>query len=110
MGFHESITDPEIHEPKGISSSKFGEVYVSNGLGSGFWTGVNGITGLQLKEGSTGVQGITGMSFPTSYLTGSHIPALGNAPAGVTGLSWGWVEVVMTDGIVLAIPGWKVWT
>lgn len=32
---HEVITDPYIHEPKGASTAASGQVYVSDGLGSG---------------------------------------------------------------------------
>lgn len=34
---HQNIQDPEIHEPKGISTAPAGAVYVSNGAGSGSW-------------------------------------------------------------------------
>ena len=34
---HKSITDPEIHEPKGISTATEGTVYVADGAGSGDW-------------------------------------------------------------------------
>lgn len=34
---HDSITDPEIHEPKGISTAAANKVYVANGAGSGSW-------------------------------------------------------------------------
>ena len=34
---HDSITDPEIHEPKGISTAGANRSYVSNGSGSGSW-------------------------------------------------------------------------
>lgn len=37
MPSHVSITDPYIHEPKGVSSAGAGRVYVSDGLGSGSW-------------------------------------------------------------------------
>lgn len=37
MPEHSSITDPHIHEPKGISSANEGMVYVANGDGSGTW-------------------------------------------------------------------------
>lgn len=36
---HSVITDPEIHEPKGIASAGVGEVYVSNVSGGGNWRG-----------------------------------------------------------------------
>jgi hypothetical protein len=34
---HSAITDPNIHEPKGISSAALGKIYRSNGSGSGTW-------------------------------------------------------------------------
>lgn len=37
MTLHSALTDPELHEPKGISTAQQGEVYLSNGLGSGSW-------------------------------------------------------------------------
>lgn len=35
---HNSISDPYIHEPKGISTATADEVYVADGLGSGVWS------------------------------------------------------------------------
>lgn len=35
---HSVLTDPNIHEPKGISTALDGEVYRANGAGSGVWT------------------------------------------------------------------------
>jgi hypothetical protein len=37
MVAHNSLTDPELHEPKGVSSATSGTVYVANGSGSGSW-------------------------------------------------------------------------
>jgi len=37
MVAHASLTDPEVHEPKGISTATAGTVYISDGLGSGSW-------------------------------------------------------------------------
>jgi len=37
MTEHVTITDPQIHEPKGVSTATSGEIYVANGLGSGTW-------------------------------------------------------------------------
>lgn len=34
---HNAITDPDIHEPKGVASSASGKVYKANGSGSGTW-------------------------------------------------------------------------
>ena len=34
---HVNITDPYIHEPKGVTAATVNEVYVANGSGSGSW-------------------------------------------------------------------------
>ena len=34
---HNAITDPDIHEPKGIAAATEGKVYVSDGASSGTW-------------------------------------------------------------------------
>ena len=34
---HNAITDPDIHEPKGIAGTTAGKVYVSDGASSGDW-------------------------------------------------------------------------
>jgi hypothetical protein len=38
---HASISDPNIHEPKGVTSASNGDVYVANGAGSGAWVNKN---------------------------------------------------------------------
>lgn len=38
---HNAITDPNIHEPKGIAAAIANKVYVSDGAGSGDWTVLN---------------------------------------------------------------------
>lgn len=35
---HASLTDPNLHEPKGISSASEREIYTADGSGSGAWT------------------------------------------------------------------------
>jgi hypothetical protein len=34
---HSTLTDPYLHEPKGIATAGTGQVYVANGTGSGTW-------------------------------------------------------------------------
>ncbi len=34
---HKNITDPDIHEPKGVAASSVDTVYVSGGAGTGTW-------------------------------------------------------------------------
>ena len=38
MAEHRLITDPHLHEPKGISTAPEGYVYVADGSGTGAWT------------------------------------------------------------------------
>lgn len=47
---HRNIADPEIHEPKGVSTAAANTTYVASGSGSGTWTkipvqGLSGIAG-----------------------------------------------------------------
>lgn len=37
MPLHSVLTDPNLHEPKGISTATAGRMYVSDGAGSGSW-------------------------------------------------------------------------
>lgn len=37
MPLHSSLTDPNLHEPKGVASAAEGMVYVADGAGSGSW-------------------------------------------------------------------------
>lgn len=34
---HSTLTDPYLHEPKGVAAASSGDVYVANGAGSGTW-------------------------------------------------------------------------
>lgn len=38
MALHSALTDPNLHEPKGVSTANAGQVYVADGAGSGAWT------------------------------------------------------------------------
>jgi hypothetical protein len=42
MPEHDSITNPNIHEPKNIATASAGEVYVADGAGSGLWLPTGG--------------------------------------------------------------------
>ena len=37
MALHSALTGTELHEPKGVAAAQQGEVYLSDGLGSGSW-------------------------------------------------------------------------
>ena len=38
MAEHNTLTDPQLHEPKGIATADADQVYIANGAGSGVWT------------------------------------------------------------------------
>jgi hypothetical protein len=42
---HASLTDPELHEPKGVSTALAGQIYVADGGGSGDWVENSRIVG-----------------------------------------------------------------
>ena len=42
---HSSLTDPNLHEPKGVSTASANQLYLSNGSGSGTWTNANRFPG-----------------------------------------------------------------
>jgi hypothetical protein len=46
---HSSLTDPYLHEPKGVAAAASGEVYVANGSGSGAWTAKETLIELSLE-------------------------------------------------------------
>lgn len=50
---HSSITDPNIHEPKGISSASANEVYVADGASSGDWTPLQDVYTVFISDVST---------------------------------------------------------
>lgn len=35
---HSALTDPQLHEPKGVASASANQVYLADGAGSGIWT------------------------------------------------------------------------
>jgi hypothetical protein len=59
---HAILTDPLLHEPKGVASAANGRVYVSNGSGSGTWKQVD----------STNIQGLTGDGGNTNRIIESN--------------------------------------
>lgn len=45
---HSTLTDPYLHEPKGVASAGAGTVYVANGSGSGNWYEKNRFIGAHI--------------------------------------------------------------
>ena len=42
---HNTLSDPYLHEPKGITTALAGTIYVANGSGSGAWTAKQTLVG-----------------------------------------------------------------
>lgn len=69
MPEHVDITDPNIHEPRGISNSAAGEVYVSDGTGSGDWSNLTESTASYFEGGSqTGTPTTSAVVLPSSVV------------------------------------------
>jgi hypothetical protein len=64
---HSSLTDPNLHEPKGISSASTNQLYLSNGSGSGTWTNSNRFPGTGWgKYTNTTYVGVTALPVSTT--------------------------------------------
>jgi hypothetical protein len=62
---HSSLTDPNLHEPKGISTASSGDIYIADGVGSGNWRPVHR-TGWA-KFSNTTYTGTTTLAISTTY-------------------------------------------
>lgn len=50
---HNNLTDPFLHEPKGVASAQTGSIYVSDGIGSGQWKTHHQVIGAYIPFDST---------------------------------------------------------
>ena len=50
---HSTLTDPYLHEPKGVAAASSGDVYLANGAGSGAWTSRQSMLTVQFPDIST---------------------------------------------------------
>lgn len=48
---HKNLTDPQLHEPKGISTAEENTVYVADGYGNGVWKTI-GFNEIDFAKGS----------------------------------------------------------
>lgn len=64
---HSSLTDPNLHEPKGVAAASANQLYLSNGSGSGTWTNVNRFPGTGWgKYTNTTYVGTTALAISTT--------------------------------------------
>lgn len=87
---HSVITDPNIHEPKGITSATASQVYVANGAGSGVWQNKN--SGIVLTEEI----GLAGRDYTAQN------PTLVDTPLQVT---FGAAQGSMSDPVMIDAAG-----
>jgi hypothetical protein len=67
---HSVLTDPQLHEPKGVSTAASGKVYRANGSGSGVWVFPSGHAYGELYiEG-----GVTSQTLPAASATAKLNP------------------------------------
>jgi len=64
---HSSLTDPYLHEPKGVAAAASGEVYVSNGSGSGAWTAKETLVGETLNGYLEDVSSVETVHLPIPF-------------------------------------------
>jgi hypothetical protein len=71
---HVNITDPQIHEPKGVASAASGQYYAADGAGSGSWTDPSIVTAANqvsveaLEDFPTPSGGVITLADNTNYL------------------------------------------
>lgn len=66
---HSSLTNTELHEPKGVDDATAGQVYVADGSGSGDWTTPSLATidvAVPANASATGTAGQ--IAFDTNYI------------------------------------------
>ena len=93
---HAVLTDPQLHEPKGVSTAASGKVYRANGSGSGVWVFPSGHAYGELYiEG-----GVTTQTLPAASATAKLNPTgewTANGNANVT--------LSATDGTITVLEG-----
>lgn len=111
MAIHSSLTDPNIHEPKDISTANSGEVYIADGAGSGAWTtrlpSMSSKSGFLLTNNGTAESWSSDSSVRArcSIANGSTTPTLGTGSvniSGVTRTTAGFYTVAFTTNLASA--------
>lgn len=77
---HAVLTDPQLHEPKGVSTASSGQVYRANGSGSGVWVFPSGHAyGELFIDGGTTTQTLSAASATAKLNPTGEWTANGNA-------------------------------
>ena len=97
MSEHKNLTDPQIHEPKGVSNASAGARYIADGSGSGSWE-----LPPTIKENLTKVSEINSVSSLSQNPTGLDTPLQVNFGSGATSTN---VDVSATGTVTYKTAG-----
>lgn len=117
---HSSLTDPNLHEPKGISTAAADHFYRSNGSGSGSWTPVNRVPGTGWAAYSnTTFTGTNALAISTTEVllpftteeTVSQVPiSLGGTTSSLLNLSTETLQFVTAGDLHTITVSFKIYT
>lgn len=126
---HSAITDPNIHEPKGVAAATVNKVYVSSGTGSGTWQKIsppqfagltsNGQAGDTVTVDGSGNFVLTGtphgqvhfydlaspytLTYPSSFTKLAPTTTAGGTPSNFTEANTARLTYTGTDSVPLSI-------
>jgi hypothetical protein len=126
---HSAITDPNIHEPKGVAAATVNKVYVANGSGSGTWQKIsppqlagitaNGQAGDTVTVDGSGNFVFTGtphgaihffnlaspytLTYPSSYTKLAPTTTAGGIPSNFTEANTARLTYTGTDSVPMSI-------
>lgn len=91
---HKDITEPNIHEPKGVKFAPAGTAYVANGTGSGAWVDV--LTPGELGVTPAAIFTLDNDLGSTELTNGSLFPGSWSLVSG----SWGDARITLLNGFL----------
>jgi len=95
---HDAITDPEIHEPKGVAAASSGQVYIADGSASGDWRYIPH-SSLYYDDIGTG----TTLTGPTAYTLIGPVTTGDSAPRNFTHNSLGRLTYTGTETLDIQV-------
>lgn len=126
---HSAITDPNVHEPKGVAAATVNKVYVSSGTGSGTWQKIsppqfagiasNGQAGDTVTVDGSGNFVLTGtphgqvhffnlaspytLTYPSAYTKLAPTTTVGGIPSNFTEANTARLTYTGTDSVPMSI-------
>lgn len=96
---HSIITDPNIHEPKGVATATSGKAYISDGAGSGTWQKVQLAMGACMKASSAAATTLVTTAYQVinnAILGGTITWAVNTNEGMTTSITDGYIQVPST--------------